>query len=147
MEVKKLEKPKHNRFDNIWEIRQTGYPPEHEVDRIFKTKPRFKRTARLGKARIFDDVHHFIRTVGLYLASGRRVHLPAWKIVVPRLEGATGAIYYIVNAEPRNLVFRGTFGYYGTGPHESALVEACFERLGLFFEVRDGDYLLSFITK
>jgi len=139
-----LEKPKHNRFDNIWEIRQTGYPSERQIEEVLKKKAWFKRTYKIGKAKMFDSVHHFIYTV----ARKSKIHLPIWKIVIPRLgrgQSRVGAIYYIVRTEKEALIFRGTYGYFGTGPHESALIEAAFEKLGFPFEVRDGDYLLSFL--
>jgi len=40
-----------------------------------------------------------------------------------------------------------TYGYCGTGPQESALIEACFEKIGFSFDVRCGGYLLNFFLK
>lgn len=134
-----VEKPKHNRYDNIYEIRQTGYPSNELMTRACKTLDIRERT-KIGGAIVFRHVKEFISTV-----VNNTVRLPIWKIVIPRLDGHTGAIYYIAQIKEATLIFRGTYGYGGTGPHESALIEACFEKTGFYFEVRDGDYLLNFL--
>lgn len=142
----RVEKPKHNQYDNIWEIRQTGYPHKEMFERC--TKPvqvidiSTPDVTQIGGAYIFRDVEKFIHAI----LQKHGVSLPIWKIVIPRLDAKTGAIYYIAEIKGGvNHVFRGTFGYGGTGPHESALIEACFEKFGLYFEVRDGDYLINFL--
>jgi len=136
-------KPAHNKFDNIYEIRQTGYPTEDLINETLTSTSPFKRSRRIGKTRIFDDAHHFIHTIVRNFKEG--IKMPVWKVVIPRLNDNTGSIYYIVQTQKVNLIFRGTFGYFGTGPHESALIEAIFEKLNFTIEVRDGDYLLSFL--
>jgi hypothetical protein len=88
----------------------------------------------------------------------RAIKLPIWKILVPDLpppeKGKTGAVYYIVQTiryraggveKLQSLLFRATFGYYGTGPHEAALIEEVFERQHLPLELRSADYLLGFL--
>ena len=144
-----MEKPKHNKFDNIWEIRQSGYPSKEQIADIFE-KPYAgidisdpQNVTGIGKGLIYHRVEDFIRTV----LQKRSIKLPIWKIVIPLLEGKSGAIYYIVCCSDYTFCFRGTFGYWGTGPHESALIEAIFEQHGLTFEVRDGDYLLNFFEE
>jgi len=133
-------KPRHNQHDNIWEIRQDDYPSMEQMQEAFNTLTAFREQTKVGGAIIFHDVREFISAV-----TKQSVRLPIWKIVIPRLEGHTGAIYYVADRKGANLIFRGTYGYYGTGPHESALIEACFESRGLYFEVRDGDDLLMFL--
>ena len=141
-----MEKPKHNCFDNIWEIRQTGYPTKEQIAEIFEKAyvgidiSDSHNVTSIENGLIYHHVEDFIRTV----LQKRSIKLPVWKIVIPSLEGKSGAIYYIVCCDDYNFVFRGTFGYWGTGPHESALIETIFEQHDLFFEVRDGDYLLNF---
>lgn len=140
------EKPKHNLHDNIWEIRQTGYPTKEQLLEAMKKVQVIDISTddvtQIGGAYVFRDVEKFIHSV----LQKHGVLLPIWKIVIPRLDGATGAIYYIAEIKDGfNHVFRGTYGYGGTGPHESALIEACFECCGLYFEVRDGDYFLNFL--
>ena len=140
-----VQKPKHNRYDNIYEIRQTGYPSEEQfleaTKRVQVIDISTRDVTQIGRGLIFRDVRKFIHSV---LQKGG-IRLPIWKIVIPRLEGHTGAIYYVAEGKDYNRIFRGTFGYGGTGPHESALIEACFEEHGLFFEIRGGDYLLNFL--
>ena len=144
-----MEKPKHNCFDNSWEIRQTGYPTKEQIAEIFE-KPYVgidisdsHNVTRIGKGLIYHHVKDFIKTVLLK----KSIKLPIWKIVIPSLTVKSGAIYYIVCCNDYTFVFRGTFGYWGTGPHESALIEEIFEQHGLTFEVRDGDYLLNFFEE
>jgi len=77
------------------------------------------------------------------------VKLPAFKVVVPSSAGV-GSIYYVVEViDPYDgeviAFFRGTYGYYGEGCHQSAFVEKALRRLGIPLEVRDGDYLLSLL--
>jgi len=133
-------KPEWNRWDNIWEIRESGYPSEEQVEEVLSTEPMFKRTHRIGKAIIFDNEDHFIQVVGK-----SKVKLPVWKVLCPHLDNPNqGAIYYIVQTEERNLVFRGTYGYWGVGPHQSAMIEHIFQKVyHLYFDVRSGDYLLT----
>ena len=144
------EKPKHNEFDNIWEIRESGYPTKEQIQEIINdttymgTDISAPEVKNIGKAVIYREVENFIKTV----LRKRSIRLPVWKIVIPSLTTNSGAIYYIVTYDDGyNFVFRGTFGYWGTGPHESALIEAIFENYGLQFEVRDADYLLQFFEE
>lgn len=142
-----VEKPKHNQYDNIWEIRQSGYPSETQIQEVLE-KPYFgtdissSEVTKVGKGLVYRHIENFIRSVLC-----KTIRLPIWKIVIPNINGSSGAIYYIAECNIYNLIFRGTFGYWGTGPHESALIEAIFEKRGLFFEVRDGDYLLNFLRE
>jgi len=72
------------------------------------------------------------------------VRRPVWKIVCPDVETArTGANYYIVETHDAVYVFRGTYGYSGTGPRESALVEKALEYHKIPIEVRSADYMLA----
>ena len=140
-----VQKPKHNKFDNIWEIRQTGYPSEElfleATKQVQVIDISTRDVAQIGGALIFHDVRKFIHSI----LQKHGVKIPIWKIVIPQLERDNGAIYYIAECKDYNRIFRGTYGYGGTGPHESALVEACFEKFGLCFEVRNGDYLINFL--
>ena len=72
---------------------------------------------------------------------------PVWKVICPRPDNPkVGAVYYIVKQDlSTSHVFRGTYGYYGTGCHESALIEKMFEMLKFPITVRDGDYLLTLL--
>jgi hypothetical protein len=143
-----VEKPRHNQYDNIWEIRQSGYPTTEQIKELLEkpyagTDISGSEVQAIGKGLIYRHVEAFIRTVLLK----RSIKLPIWKIVIPSLETKSGAIYYIVCCDDGNFGFRGTFGYWGTGPHESALIETIFEQHKLYFEVRDGDYLLNFFEE
>ena len=137
-------KPAHNVYDNIWELRQRGYPSKEQLVEVFTAKADVDLSPGemtvLGKAVLVRSVEKFLR-----LVLHKTVSLPIYKCVVPRLNGQGGAIYYVVCCmDDYTYVFRGTFGYDGTGPHESALAEAVFEKVGFQLEVRDGDYLLGF---
>ena len=86
----------------------------------------------------------FVRFVG----SLRVVKLPVFKVVIPC--GSIGANYYIVRGEiveGREVIvfFRGTYGYAGTGPHQSAFVEKFFKLFRYPIQTRCGDYLLSLL--
>lgn len=139
-----IHKPKHNIHDNIHEIRRTGYPNKELLSEVTKRVQGIDVSTddvkQIGKTLIFYDVKKFIHSV-----LQKSIRLPIWKIVIPRLDGGSGAIYYVACGKDHNSIFRGTFGYGGTGPHESALIEAAFESFNLNFEVRDGDYLLGFL--
>lgn len=131
---------KHNQFDNIDRIRLDGYPTEEQIIGVLN-RPTSMRQVKIGRTIILRDVAAFIQTIN----RSKSVKIPIWKIVLPRLgEWTQGAIYYIVETNNGNLAFRGTYGYCGTGPHESALVEAYLEKAKYRLEVRDGDYLLEF---
>jgi len=135
-----VKKPEHNKFDNIFEIRK-DYPHIEEkiAEALVGRLPRPAR--RVGKALIHDDVESFIRRL-----RQSNFKLPVWKVVIPDLEQETGAIYYVIQGVSEwNHIFRGTFGYGGTGPHESALVEEVLDRMNCMIEVRNGDYLLGFV--
>ena len=80
------------------------------------------------------------------LVTAAAVKLPLWRVITPW--GSDGAVYYVFyDEEDRVHVFRGTYGYGGCGPHQSALIEAFIDRYlgGLYFENRDGDYLLGLL--
>jgi len=152
--------PAWNLYDNIWDIMKTLSTEQWDqrfVDEIASAKAMKERATVRGKARIH-------RTVGSFLNAIRKkpIRLPCWKIVIPHLpsrnlqEGMSqlleGSIYYVVNtpeggtAAGTNHLFRGTFGYAGTGPHESALIEWFLTKTrGCYFEIRDGDFLLGFM--
>lgn len=147
-QVNQPEKPSHNQYDNIWEIRTQGYrgrgyPPERWIKEIQKGPPDLpheEELTKVGRGLIFHDVEDFCRAL-LFT----QIKLPVWKIVVPDLKQPNGAIYYLAeNTKGQSYCFRGTYGYAGTGPHESAKIEAILEARGLNLEVRNGDYLLQF---
>lgn len=139
-------KPLCNKYDNIWEIRQGGSPSPERVEQVLTQKSEWPvRTSRLGKGIIYSHVENF-----LYAAAkaSKILELKVWKIMCPDLDKPEeGSIYYIVTTKQsnkqRNRICKATYGYWGEGPHQAALIEACFEKLGLKIEVRDGDYLLS----
>ena len=139
------EKPSHNQYDNIWDIRTRppGYPPKEWMEQIQKGPPdlpHLEELTKVGRGLIFNHVDDFCRAL-LFT----QIKLPVWKIVVPDLELVNGAIYYIAeNTQGQSYCFRGTYGYSGTGPHEAAKVEAILEARGLNLEVKNGDYLLQF---
>lgn len=142
-------KPEWNSFDNIWEIRQKHPVSPEELERIIKGnafpyKWDLEFATKIGDTYLIDTVDFFIHLI----AKTKRIRLPVWKVVCPRLDNpAQGAIYYIIKGEKDNLMFRGTYGYWDTGPHESAKIEQFLETLKLPIEVRDGDYLLSLLNR
>jgi hypothetical protein len=137
-------RPGWSLYDNIWDIRLGGYPSQEEVERALTERPRRSSSMRLGRGILCSGARGFIYNV----ARLKRVEPAAWKIVIPRLDRRdVGAIYYAVEAGPKSLICRATYGYWGRGPHEAALIEACLELLGLHFEVRDGDHLLNLFLK
>lgn len=79
----------------------------------------------------------------------RAIKIPVYKVVIPC--GAIGANYYIVEGVSREekdtiVFFRGTYGYGGQGPHESAFVETYFNKiLGIKMKILCGDYLLTLL--
>jgi len=139
------EKPSHNQYDNIWEIRTRppGYPSKEWMEGVQKGPPdlpHLEELTKVGRGLIFNHVEDFCRAL-LFT----QIKLPVWKVVIPPLGQGSGAIYYIAeNTKGQSYCFRGTYGYCGTGPHEAAKVEAILEARGLNLEVRDGDYLLQF---
>jgi len=151
--------PSYNKYDpDIWERKQRNsrYPDwQREIKEVLTQKPeKPDRATRLGKAIIHKYLENFIYAVaeaartGIIEKSDENKKPTVWKIVIPKLEKPyEGANYYIVQTKQRNrrrnLVFRATYGYLGTGPGWSAFIEACFEKLGLNFEIRDGDYILG----
>ena len=83
-----------------------------------------------------------------FVRSLRVVKLPVFKVVIPC--GSMGANYYIVRGEiveGREVIvfFRRTYGYAGTGPHQSAFVEKFFKLFKYPIQTRCGDYLLSLL--
>jgi hypothetical protein len=136
-------KPSWNEHDNIFEIKRSGFPPAELVEEMLRKKPKPYPVLKLEKGKIYTDAAHFI-----YAVTQKPISLPLFKIVIPRLKTPNvGAIYYVAESEGESLVFRSTYGYWGRGPHESALIETCFETRGFIFEVRDGDYLLNFFLR
>ena len=140
-------KPKHNAFDNIYEIRRT---PGFEVR--FEDFLKDVSLERLGEnARTYMLTYIYYLTPEAWiksLISKARVSLPIWKILIPDSPSSTiGAIYYIFKDEKGVAhVYRGTYGYGGCGPHESALIEEFLERNGYPIELRGGDYLLNILA-
>ena len=147
--MKAEEKPKHNAFDNIWEIRKS---------RGFLTRCEdFLREVERIPERVVDEARSYMLSYIYYLTPEAwvrslinriSVKLPIWKILIPDVPGASvGAIYYIFKDEKGVAhLFRGTFGYGGCGPHESAMIEEFLERKGYPIELRGGDYLLDIIA-
>jgi hypothetical protein len=141
--------PEWNRYDNIFDVMesQTTEQLNNQFEEAIRGKPD-RHPPRIGKAVFHITLGTFLRAV-----SGKAMRLPLWKIVIPDLDNQMqGAIYYVVNtieggtAAGTNHIFRGTFGYWGTGPHESALIEWFLTKIrGGWFEIRNGDYLLSFL--
>ena len=147
--MKAEEKPKHNQFDNIYEIRNSPG---------FKARFRdfLRNVEKMSPERFVDEAH---RTTLIYyyyltpeawirsLISRASVSLPIWKILVPDSPSSTvGAIYYIFkDSSGVAHVFRGTYGYGGCGPHESACIEEFLEKSGYPIELRGGDYLLNIL--
>ncbi len=83
-----------------------------------------------------------------FVKSLRVVKLPVFKVVIPC--GSMGANYYIVTGEIIKgkeviVFFRGTYGYAGAGPHQSAFVEKFFKLFKYPIQTRCGDYLLSLL--
>jgi hypothetical protein len=135
------ERPRCNLYDNIYDIRMGGYPSSREIERALTERPRRSSAVRLGRGIIYYSTQGFIYDV----AHARLARSPAWKVMLPQLDRHdVGTIYYIVEEGSRSLAYRATYGYWGSGPHEAALIEACFEQIGLRFEVRDGGCLLGF---
>lgn len=139
------EKPKWNRYDNIFEIIRdtpTRVMNENIEDAI---KRSLHRGYLYGKAYIH-------REPGSFISNMRRgsVLMPVWKIMVPGLDKpSVGAIYYVYQRgkDGETHIFRGTFGYGGTGPHESAMIEYEMTRRHLQIEIRDVDALLGFMEE
>ncbi|MEM2189376.1 MAG: hypothetical protein QXG35_08630 [Nitrososphaerota archaeon] len=143
MDSKPLAKPSHNRYDNIWEVRQSGYPNDSEVERCLKRGDAMDYVEIGNGIRYYSSAEGFLKAV---LSQGC-IKLPVWKVLCPRLDNKkVGSIYYIVkDCDGKRHVYRATYGYWGTGPHEAALIEHVLESRGLTFEVRDGDYLLGLL--
>jgi len=141
-------KPKHNQYDNIWEIRQAGYPSPEGMKNALKRRPLSTRRHRIGKALVYDCVEDFLQSC----VRMKQIRMPIFKIIIPDLgRSNTGAIYYIVteltDTRERVHIYRATYGYYGTGPHEAALIESVFDYLHSSIELRSGDFLLGFISR
>jgi len=154
---KKIEIPEYNKYDNIWQIKKEHPEPIENIKAYMegKTKHGLRITFFKGGSRVKNTykVRHapyFIHLVWR-IAKKLGIELPIWKAVCPDLDRPDqGSIYYIVHyrtkkGKDRALMFRGTYGYWGTGPHESALIEQFFEHLKWPIEVRGPDYLLDLI--
>jgi len=139
-----VEKPEWNRYDNIFEVmqNQTVEQLNDQLREAFdKAKHKHKHNAQVV---LHHDIECFLTAV-----HSIEVRLPLWKIVIPELDQPShGAIYYVVETvRHEKHIFRGTFGYFGSGPHESALVEYLMTRVRhCWFEVRSGDYLMGFLN-
>lgn len=137
-------KPKHNRYDNIWEIRSEGYPTKSQLADAIAYRPRLGDIMSYAGGRIlcYRSEEAFCST----LIRGR-FKLPIWKVILPEPNASMGIIYYAAeDAEGRLHLFRGTYGYRGVGPHQSAFIEAFIEDvLGLSPELRGGDLLIDLI--
>ena len=161
--------PSHNVFDNIWQIRKSGYPTEGQVREFLDLGKKgvglpnkCDRAVQIGNGLLFDDEAQFVHSVLRALS----IRLPVYKIVIPRMTVSStagewqkqGTLYYCVSGEfpvdlrlwPKfpmdttNIVFRGTYGYGGSGPCASAMIETIFAKRQYQIELRDGDYLLGF---
>jgi len=152
--LSKTEISAYNKYDpDIWEMKQRWLHSPVQQKRIrevlTKQSEWLVRTTRLGNGIIYRNVENFIYAV----AKADKASIieeydegpTVWKIVIPDLDKPVeGSNYYIIRkTKGRSLVFRGTYGYGGEGCGCSALIEACFEKLGLKFEVRDGSDLVS----
>jgi len=128
-------KPEHNQFDNIWEIRQS-YPHIESWIELDLKKAKGEGIERIGNANICYYIEDFLKT----LVSAKRIELPVYKILFPSEEGKRiGHIFYVAKCDDVYHIFRGTYGYGGTGPHESARVEHLLEKIGLSIDLRYGD--------
>lgn len=79
----------------------------------------------------------------------KTIKLPVFRVFTP-IDNYTGAVYYIIKTldeQNRTVihVFRGTYGYYGSGPHDSAVIEEFLDEMDLIPENRSGDYLLGLL--
>jgi len=95
---------------------------------------------------MFYDPIYFVKKV----AKLRSFRLPIWAFIAPLTpeKSTVGAIYWAVdNPDGRDEIWltRTTFGYGGTGPHQSAVILEFFERLGGRIEVRSVDCLLGWL--
>jgi len=136
----------YNKYDNIDEIKRAHPLSREELERIAKGKTSHsKHFIRIKRTLYIYDVDYFLYR----LHRLKSFRLPFWKVVIPSLDNRNiGAIYYFVRGKPSNLLFRATFGYWGTGPHEAAKIEQFVEHFfGDVFEVRDGDLLIQLISQ
>jgi len=142
-----VNKPKHNMFDNIYELRMRNGYGRRMLEEILRTKPwvnAYEIRAPAKPLFYHASPGSFIHAV-LRLKS---IKHPVWKVIVPPMKEAgfpAGSIYYIVESEDCIHFFRGTYDYEGSGPHQSAVVEEFFDRLGFTLELRTADYLLSLL--
>lgn len=142
--------PEWNRYDNIFDViqSQTSEQLNNQFQEAIQRGKGKSRVSRIRRAVVHHSIETFLRAV-----RSKAMRVPLWKIVIPDLTNpAQGAIYYVVNtpeggtAAGTNHIFRGTFGYWGTGPHEAALIEWFLTKIRRgWFEIRNGDYLLSFL--
>jgi len=152
------QKPDWNRLDNIWEIMQSYHGIKQFVLEIFERRRKKVEFRQAGRFRFYRSGEDFVQII----AHLRGIRLPVYKIVIPDIQNLDivgdsyrftpmeGAIYYMVEEPSEGILvrpihlFRGTFGYGGTGPHESALVEYALTKVRkCCFDVRDADCLLS----
>jgi len=137
-------------YDHLNKLRE-GYA-ERELKEILSRPDRFyQKPHRLGiwsrLTRIFPDPEYFVKKVSKL----KSFTIPVFAIITPFELGkdSPGAIYWIVlNPNANNgvrWVTRTTYGYGGTGPHQSAVILEFFEKRGIPIEARTGDYLLRFL--
>jgi len=128
------------------ELKNIPGPREIRRARLDYTKVVMKKRDKLSGCRDTSVMiyHHSPESWLKALLTAGCVMLPLYRVFTPW--GPEGAVYYIFEDSRGYVhVFRGTYGYGGTGPHQSALIEAFVEKLGLPFVNRDGDHLLSLI--
>ncbi|MDI6813767.1 MAG: hypothetical protein QMD10_09550, partial [Desulfitobacteriaceae bacterium] len=75
-------KPKHNRYDNVWEIRREGYPSASELQQRLKNAKANDYVKLGGKARYYCSAEAFVKA----LLGLNCVRSPGWKALCPRLE-------------------------------------------------------------
>jgi len=123
-----------------------GYAEKELEYWLSDDRPYSKTTRKIGKGRMFYDPIYFVKKV----AKLRSFRLPIWAFIAPLTpeKSTVGAIYWAVdNPNGRDEIWltRTTFGYGGTGPHQSAVILEFFEKRGIPIEARTGDYLLRFL--
>lgn len=141
-------KPEHNKYDNIFEIRQ-----ERQDSLMYKIEDELRRGDIDDYFPIKEGIYYY-RSLGgffkrvLLFMTDKGIDLPVLKIVCPHLEWNIGAIYYIVRHDKtrERAVYRGTYGYRGTGCHESACIEEFLHRIKITpscIKLLDADRLLG----
>jgi len=133
-------------YDHLNTLRE-GYAEQELEEILSNRKVGINRTYhRVGRACIFPDPEYFVQQV----AKLERIDIPIFAIITPFTldKNSPGAIYWVVqkpDGRDENWLTRTTYGYGGTGPHQSAVILELFERSKTPIEVRTGDYLLGFL--